>query len=229
MKRLMILFFSLFTLVGCSIKYDLDLTEPNTVNEQMEILEEDNSDEYFDTLKNYNGNIRTIYSEEDPDNFEKDPDLDYYNVENNSDDNVADLKINYMFDSEEFSSSNIINSCYENINFINNDKYVDISTSSKFLCFKKYITAREVEINIKTDKKITEHNADKVNGNTYTWLLNRTNAYNKPIRLSSVTKGKEEKEENTKFNLIVILSVIGGFLILIFSLIIYKKHKYNSN
>lgn len=228
MKKALSLFLLIFLLTGCSVQYNLDLTN-DQVQEKMQIIEDDNTSEYFETLKNFNGNVSASYMEEEPDTTEKLPGYEYYDIENNSDEEKVNLSLEHIFATEEFKNSNIINTCYDNVNFINNDKNIDISTSSRFLCFKKYVATKKIEVNITTNKKITEHNADTVSGNTYTWVIDRTNAYNKPIRLSSVTENKVEKEENTKFNLIVILSAIGGFLILIFALISYKKHKYNSN
>ena len=228
MKKIIFLSMVLFMLSGCTIKYDLDLTTPNTALETLEILETDSNNEYFSTIKNYAGNIRTIYSDQDSDSYEKDPNLEYYSIVNNSDDTKANLIINYPFTTEEFANSNIINTCYENVIFYNTSDKIDIRTSNEFLCFEKYISAQEVEVNIKTNEKILNNNADYVENNVYTWKIDKSNAYQKPIILSNIENSIQEKtkEENTQLNLIIILSVIGAFVVAIIMVIINKNHKY---
>ena len=228
MKKVIFLSMVLFMLSGCTIKYDLDLTTPNAAIENLEILETDLNNEYFNTIKNYTGNIRAIYSDQDSDSYEKDPNLEYYNVTNNSDDSKANLIISYPFTTEEFTNSNIINTCYDNVTFYNTNDKIDIRTSNEFLCFEKYISAGEVEVNIKTNQKILNNNADNITDNVYTWKINRSNAYQKPIILSNIENSTQEetKEENTQLNLIIILSVIGAFVVTIIIVIINKNHKY---
>ncbi len=228
MKKIIFLSIVLFMLSGCTIKYDLDLTTPNAAIENLDILETDLNNEYFSTIKNYTGNIRTIYSDQDSDSYEKDPNLDYYNITNNSDDNKANLIISYPFTTEEFADSNIINTCYENVTFYNTNDKIDIRTSNEFLCFEKYISAQEVEVNIKTNQKILNNNADYIENNVYTWKINKSNAYQKPIILSNIENSTQEqiKEENNQLNLIIILSVIGAFVVAIIIVIINKNHKY---
>ncbi len=228
MKKIIFLSLVLFMLSGCTIKYDLDLTTPNAAIENLEILETDFSNEYFSTIKNYTGNIKAIYSDQDSDSYEKDPNLEYYSVVNNSDDTKANLVISYPFTTEEFGDSNIINTCYDNVSFYNTDDKIDIRTSNEFLCFEKYISAEEVEINIKTNQKVLTNNADYVEDNVYTWKIDKSNAYQKPIILSNIENSTQEEknENNTQLNLIIILSVIGAFVIAIIIVIINKNHKY---
>ena len=84
-----------------------------------------------------------------------------------------------------------------------------------------------MQINIKTDKLISEHNADKVTGNTYTWHITKNNANNKPIILNSTNASSSEvSENNTKSNLIIIFITVFAFLILIIILFKYKNRKY---
>ncbi len=222
MKKIIILIISLFLLSGCSVKYDLDLTE-DKVLEKTSILETNVSDPYFETLKNYKGELRAYINDQEPDVFDQDPDLEYYIYHNYSTDTKIDFELSYEFPNDQFKDSNIINNCYETINF-DNYPNLEISTSNKFLCFDKYVSLDSVEVNIKTNKKITNHNADKITGNTYTWNINKINANNKPIILSA--ESEEQPQEDNKNNLTFTLIVIGAFIIFTFGLIIYKNHKY---
>ena len=227
MKKIILIIISLLLLTGCSAEYNLDLR--TTPNENLNIIETNTQDDYFNYLKDYNENVPVIYDDQDPDVTNINPDLEYYDVNNLSSEKKADITLNYEYNSVDFNDSNIINTCYSNINFLNNNKNINISTSNEFLCFDKYITLDEVIVNIMTDKTIKEHNADKVSNNTYTWIITKQNYLNKPIKLSSLSTSKRETKENTKISLIIILSSILGFIILIFIMFTYKNRKYNSN
>ena len=87
----------------------------------------------------------------------------------------------------------------------------------------------EVAINITTDHKVTEANADKYENNTYTWIINKQNYSNKNI-IMSIDFNEEtlptEEKNNIKFStvlLIVILPII--FIISLILLIMYNKNK----
>ncbi len=225
MKKIILLIISLFLISGCSVKYDLDLTGSEAF-EKMQVLENNSTNEYFSTLKNFSGYVEAYVNHQEPDVYTYNPDLEYYNFNDNSTAENVDFTLDYNFPKDQFKEGNIINTCYETIYF-NEGETLNISTSSKFLCFEKYISLDDVQINIKTDKLISEHNADKVTGNVYTWNITRNNANNKPIILNSTKASSTEvPENNTKLSLIIISITVFAFLILIIILFKYKNRKY---
>ena len=64
------------------------------------------------------------------------------------------------------TGSRILNECFSEFDFEDNEKALSIRTTSPFYCYSR---ANSIVINIKTDLKVTSSNADSVNGNTYTW------------------------------------------------------------
>ena len=64
------------------------------------------------------------------------------------------------------TGSRILNECFSEFDFKDNEKSLSIKTTSPFYCYSR---ADSIVINIKTDLKVTSSNADSVNGNTYTW------------------------------------------------------------
>jgi hypothetical protein len=58
-----------------------------------------------------------------------------------------------------------------------------LSTSKNAICFEQYPTLTNLIVNITIDGKVSSHNADRVNGNVYTWQINRNNASSKAINL----------------------------------------------
>lgn len=226
MKRVIFLIGIIFFLSGCSVKYEIDLTN-NGVNESLNVIETDSSNQYFEMLKDYNDDVPVIYTDQDPDMYGSYEGVEFYDINNLSSDTKADFTLSHAFSNNDFSQSNIINTCYDRVTFTNNANSLNINTSSKFLCFQKYITLDEVEIAIKTDKVITSHNADRVENNTYIWLLNKDNAQNKSIQINSNPRRIEENpEDDNKLNLTITFIAIGAFIILIIGLFIHQNRKY---
>lgn len=64
------------------------------------------------------------------------------------------------------TGSRILNECFSEFDFRDNEKSLSIETISPFYCYSR---ADSIVINIKTDLNVTSSNADSVNGNTYTW------------------------------------------------------------
>lgn len=226
MKKIIFIIGIMFFLSGCSVKYEIDLTDKG-VNESLNIMETDSSNQYFETLKNYNDDVPVIYTDQDPDMYGNYEGVEFYDINNLSSDTKADFTLSHNFANTDFNKSNIINTCYDRVTFVNSANSLNINTSSKFLCFQKYITLQEVEIAIKTDKEITFHNADKVENNTYIWLLNKDNASNKSIQLTSnPNRTVKDPEEDNKLNLTITFIAIGAFVILIIGLFIHQNRKY---
>lgn len=230
MKKVVLAVISAFILTGCTAEYNLDLTESKPI-EEMTITENNTNDTYFEYLKNYSEYVPAIYDSQDPDIIEYDPEKEYYEMSNLSTDNRVNLNLNHTFNNNSIKNSNIIKTCYENVELDNNDTNINIKTSRKFLCFDKYITLESVKINIKTDKKIVNHNADSVNNNTYTWIITPNNKDHKPIIMTSIDENSNTSNESDDLNtkLKIILITLGAFIVVIIGIIIYKTKKYNSN
>jgi len=75
-----------------------------------------------------------------------------------------------------------------------------------------------VVVNIKTDLKVSKNNADKVEGNTYTWIINKDNYSNKPINIEISKLSTSQSILNNITNENYILS--GGLVIIILVLVI---------
>ena len=82
---------------------------------------------------------------------------------------------------------------------------------SRFNCFNKYSELDDVTINIDSSLEVESSNADEVNGNIYTWNINKSNADNKPINI--VLKPNTEQKEKQR-QLSVVLLVIAAFILL---------------
>lgn len=215
MKKILVLFALLFTLTGCTLEYNL-VIDSEMFKEIIIINEEDSSkldspvaegasisyEQRIDWLKSY-----PIYVFK---NAHIDPYDDsiiiegvkYYEKEKNND-NGYGITLTTDGKIEEINDLRSLSHCYDIAQVINNkDEYI-LSTSFVNRCFEEYPLMDKLEINITTDMKVTSHNADRVNGNTYTWKITESNYDNKSISLAMQSireyeRDKEEAEEEQK-------------------------------
>ena len=82
----------------------------------------------------------------------------------------------------------------------------------------------EVTVNIKTDYLVEEDNADKVDGNTYTWVFDRDSNknINMVIDTTETIKEIDSRKSNNTMIIVSIVLVIGVILLLLF--VKYKKN-----
>ena len=82
------------------------------------------------------------------------------------------------------NDTSTINGCYEIVNFSyeeDEQKYY-LNTSKGFQCMiYDYNVVDDLSITVQTYNKVYKHNADEVNGNKYTWYINKDNAKEQSI------------------------------------------------
>lgn len=217
-KYLIIIFF-LLTICGCTADYNLNITN-NTI------------DEDFST---------TIYKSEIPQNSDiqqgvelDDPitpfiDNDQYPFyKNNSiiyDKNIIEeddyrlVNYKYTYSLKDYSKSNVLKTCFDKYKYSYNDNIVFNATGT-FYC----LHSDELNINITTKNKVLSNNADKVSGNTYTWIINKNNSDN--INMSIEIEKSSLSKTINKY----LLFVVGGVILLIVLIIIFFiKAKQSKN
>ena len=94
--------------------------------------------------------------------FEKDNSF-YYRINNNY--KITDYKDRL----DQFKD------CCRTIDFSNDGKYITFRTLGYFNWFDKYDKIDELNIVVKSNHKVKEHNADEVGRYTYTWHINKDN------------------------------------------------------
>lgn len=215
MKKILILIISIFILSGCTVEYNATITKDNVLEN---IVLNGNKEDDFP--------VPAYITDQGPSlTDQKVEGIEYYEV--NYGENLRNFK--YKFPFERYKDSRGINYCYKNvsINEINENSY-RLSTNNYNSCIDYYQEIENLTINLHfaDDFKITNHNADEVKGNTYTWLINRQNYDNKTIEItySLAETTKEEYENNKKINFLVIVSCF-GILIIVLTVVIKFKNK----
>lgn len=222
MKKITVLFILVFLITGCSGKYELEIKNEK-VNEKTSAMynkiDVGNSDPYeytkeFSLKYDDNGD----FLRHDNKKVIKENDL------------VGIQLINNYASIDDFRNySRVINYCYLATNITNIENYITLKTSNEFTCFNTVKELDEITVVIKTNHKLKETNADKKTGTTYYWYINRDNYKEKPILLVLHSKKKVWYYGVFK-KLILIISVIGGTLLLSFTgYKLYRKREDNVN
>lgn len=230
-KRIILLIMILLLNTGCTSEYNL--TIDNNVYQEKVNINGITSDE----LSNLNRDWQIPIDKDEYNNISGDPsseikitgDTYSYNVSGNN------LTFNYDFTRSTLNNSTAISICYDKATITNYEDSIVISTSSKVTCFNKYPYLTSIKVNITTDKSVTSHNADSVNGNTYTWNINKGNSTDKSINMiinnqeddsqSQTTTGNNtniESENKSKDYTLYIFCVI-LLIVLLLGYFIFKK------
>ena len=229
-KKIYLLLFILLFTSGCSCQYNLKI-EGNTYKETIYIT--GSNSEEIDSL-NQKWSIPTnkenyYIGDEDTDYASLDGIYDY-SLNGNT------LKFSHDFNRGVFANSTGASICYKSLSMTSYEGNAIISTSSVAECFNSYPNLNDVTINVTIDKKVTTHNADSVNGNTYTWKLNRSNYKNKSVNFM-YENGKEEKESATEnvddttktkkfdFTMIIFAGILLVLFLIVYAFITILKNK----
>ena len=221
MKKLLLVIL-MFLVTGCTAQYNLTI-DKSTLKENVKValpkttVTDDQLQPYLQTgNKVYPASTDSaIYKSdltEDSDN--------YY------------LSYEYTHSYEMFNQSMFVKKCYQEVILKSNEETINLSTSDQFNCIRMEDGAyiENVDINITTKLKVQSHNADKVNGNTYTWNINESNYQSKPINLEIKQPVSIEKtiKEATNYRLVIIILIIVILLSTTF-VVVNKKSKNNNN
>lgn len=213
-KYLFMIFFSLFFLTGCTMKYDIEITE-DSVKENINL----NINKSNISQSNY----EELINEKNPVYLNSD---EYYKVE--VEENKANLNVHYSYthNINNFNNSRAIKWCYEDVNFYQEDNIIKFFTGEIFNCAHEKSKNRvtSAQINITTNLKVLENNADEVSGNTYTWNINSQNYTNKPIYIEMETKNSVAVSFTKKLFICVISLVTIILIVGLFMKLNYKKN-----
>jgi len=170
MKKNILLITMLIFLTGCSVNYNLKFNK-DTIEENITINVE-NDQEKQNTKYFENRDFYAIIDAKTESQYKKEKDKN------------SNYNFSYEYSLKDFKNSRFT-SCYDAYTLTDNDGIISLNTSKKFKCLTyDYNNIDNLTINITTDYKVVETNADEVEGNTYKWNINKNNSENKPIKFS---------------------------------------------
>ena len=199
--KIVLLIVILLSLTGCSFEYNMKI-DTNTISEE-NIVYIPNTDK--NDIKQEVEKLVSRYT--GPTNS-----LGMYKQSVIEDNNNFGMSYKKNYDTlNDYNNSLSFSICYDNYKLIKEKDKIVISSSKRFNCFNKYSVLDDVTINIDSSLEVESSNADEVNGNIYTWNINKSNADNKPINI--VLKPNTEQKEKQR-QLSVVLLVIAAFILL---------------
>ncbi len=209
--RNILIIMAVFLLTGCTAKYDLYINKDNTITE---VISGKVTNKELD-----NGNASDVnsylYALE-----EATPLIDNegsYEKEVIDKKNHKEFTYKYTYNTN-FSKSSILQKCFENIDYQETEDTYEFKLSGKFFC----LLPKKIEVNLISDYGVIENNADKANGNKYTWIIKNSDNVDISAKISkNVLYKKDEGVDILK--IIEIAGSIIFLILLIAMLIIYKK------
>ena len=215
MKKISILL-ALFLITGCTAKYELKIYD-DSIEESIKLTVDSEHYEYISSFENIITNNESTSTNIYEYNFdEKTGLLDYY----------------YKYNFDSFENSTALSSCFSTYSVISESDYYLIQTGSGFRCLPyqysdyDYFDYDELAIQITTNHKVINDNADEVKNNTYYWYINEEN---KDTKVISFKISRDEKIVNPYYSMEFIIFIagittIGGII----TLVIFIKNKKNN-
>ena len=210
----------MFLLSGCSAEYNLTIKNSTMEEDINAIFDKATESELANRME---GIRRTAFYNYDTRENE------YYDfTKRETDDNII-LNYSYQYTGNDLYKSEAASRCYYKRIVNVTDDVITINTDNQVACLYKD-GDREIDsitVNIKTALTVLENNADKVNGNTYTWYINDKNYTNKPIYIKIEKERYQESFTSQVISIIVILIIVVIIGILIYFKALRRRKKNN--
>ena len=177
-KRLFFLVIITFLLCGCTANVNITIND-NTISERIGITEAPYGEASInDIAQQYRKYIPafkdTMIIDTMPDVAENG--VKYYRSSGTAVNNIYNAYYQYDYNFKEYKNATSINNAFKasEVQFDSYEKQILITTeSSGMVLFNSYPQLEEVKVNITTNYKVLENNADYVNGNVYTWVFHK--------------------------------------------------------
>lgn len=224
-----ICFFIILILTGCSLEYNLTINEDYSVTEKVIAKEDTKKMESLTRSKGDNA-ISYLYNMFKRD--DKKLDLNKTINENNTTVTVVKTHSNIEEYTNDFKSDVV-----KKANYQRNDNFVTLSfnqTTSLKNDTDYSLIYDDIKVKIYVPFKVTEHNADIVEGNTYIWNINKkSNLKNIKITYDEGSKKNNLniKLNNKTYNIDYTIIIISGIIltVAIIFIIVATKNKRNNS
>lgn len=211
------IFIVLLLLCGCSVTYNVDVTN-EIITENISIL---------DNKSKYDENPFEI---DEPNIAYTTPGLTpyYYEQEDVSNNEFYGINLKYKYKINNYKRSQIIESCYTNRDINNSDSEFSIKLSG-FRCLNyAYEKVDKITINLVTDNNIISNNADAKEDDVLTWVIDESNYEEHEIDIV-IDKSNTKRNGNFLTGLIPFVWILLGVAILIVIIVIVMIRKQKKN
>lgn len=235
-----IIIFILVFFTACSVEYDINIDD--NVKEKFQIYEDNNEKISNDIYGGKYANslpfdVRLAQIIDYPQAVLSNQIVDIYDLKNEIEGTIyykkdlIDEEQKYGINMEtEFNLIDLpylksVRQCYAKFNVDIEEDKLSIFTSEENLCFENYPILDKININLninfKEDFEVVENNATIVDGNKYTWVIDKNNYKNQPINIVVDRMPENNKKENISIILLIVCGIvlaIGGIIFLFFGI-----------
>ncbi len=217
-------------LSGCSAEVNLEIVN-DKINESTVITAYENaiySKELIRTsFRNYiPAFAKDVIVDTMPD--EEFPDVKYYLKSTTDLGNGYEFNYKYTFDIDEYEEARTVKDGFKsyNISYDRSNSKLTLSTDNEgIIYFNDYPSLDEVIINIKTDYLVEDNNADRKDGNTYTWIFNKDSKKSINMVINMENNSSNVLGIDNGVIIIIVSLVIIAFIVFIF--LMTKNNKNN--
>lgn len=228
-KKIILLILVMLVFSGCSVKYNLNINEDLSVNEKI-IASENTTSLKIKTGQEPKVAANSLYDSYKIKGVK-------YNISTTSNNRETTSNVSTSFksldDYVDYFESDII----KEVNITEKDGYITLEYKQDVPLTEyssRSLVYDSIEVNLIIPFKVTENNADKVNGNTYTWNIKKDGK----LKDIKITFNKNETnsskkinffgffEINVKYSVLFICGIV--LLIILILLVVYTKNKKNN-
>lgn len=216
-KKIIILVLIAFLLTGCTVNYNLDISKDLKYKEEILIDSDVSPLSENQFLANYKQPVAP-------------KSIEIYDLTTKINEENQLTRYYYEHNQKDYINNTFINRCYPEAKLTQEDGSLILKTSGSFQCMHMYLNLNidEMKINITPELRVQDSNADKVDGNKYTWNLNEDNYLEKTIYLKMKLPITTAIVNNTTKNTFLLVGAIAILVFLIFAFVKLKKHKNNN-
>ena len=196
MKRIKGIIFALVLVLlcsGCQVKYNLEINESEIIENIMVNDTLINGRSSKSILSEYNSWMPVYDNIEDPDLIRDSDDnggkisgIEYHEKSITNINNGYYYTYKYTYPINKFSHANSLRLAFGKPIVYDGGSYINLRTNNEnALCNYDYFESLQVNIKVDLNKyTVSNNNAHKINGSTYTWNLNRNNCNDSIISLT---------------------------------------------
>ena len=229
MKKVLLIISSIVLLSGCTISYNLDINTSNLSETITTNITQSDYSNYLDSKEDKpNTELYTLLSKNDIWAFNNNKN-DIHQKSITKGNFGYDVTYKYTYYYSNFVNSYIINNCFDRYDIYNKDDYYYIKLSGKFNCYYG-----DTNINITTKNLVYNNNANSINEDTYSWIINDSNKddVNITFQLSKTElKANQSNNENSDYKNPYTIYIVISIVIIVAigsGILIYKKLRINN-
>ena len=225
-KFIKIIFLCLiFLITGCSVEYNLVINDDNSVNETVIATEKTKRMESQTRLKG-DAAITYLY-----DMYKRDGEK----LSTRTDSNNTYATVTKSYSSIDDYAKKFKSDVFEKVSISKKNNNVNFSAKQSYMLggnFSHQLLYDEIKVNITIPYKVVKSNADKVNGNVYTWNIEKEKyknieiSYEEGSKKNNININIKNKTYNINYGFIVI-GVILFIIIGIITVVSIKNKKNN--